>query len=187
MLELTGQQVILKEFTRDHLNDPVYFNWLRDLEVVIPIYRTEYLLPLQFEQVASYVEDLWGSGKDCLFAVHDRQTGAFVGTQRIGHIDWRAGVGDIGVLIGERQAWGRGFATEAVNLACSHAFTTLSLRRLTGGTPASNEAMCRCFRRLGFEEEGRLREQLLIRGKYEDHILFGLLKNNYQGPRVDDS
>jgi ribosomal-protein-alanine N-acetyltransferase len=180
MLELTGQRVLLREFTKDHLHDPIYFSWLRDLEVVIPIYRTEYLLPLHFDQVVAYVESLWKSGKDCLFAVHDRATGAFVGTQRIGHIDWRSGVGDIGVLIGERQAWGRGVATEAVSIACNYAFQTLGLRRLTGGTPASNEAMCRCFKRLGFEEEGRLREQLLMRGKYEDHLLFGLLKDQFK-------
>ena len=46
---------------------------------------------------------------------------------------------------------------------------------IDAGTPASNEAMCRCFRRLGFREEGRLRQQLLLRGQYEDHVLFGLL------------
>jgi len=180
MLELTGQHVLLREFTKDHLHDPAYFRWLRDLEVVIPIYRTEYLLPLQFDRVVAHVESLWKSGKDCLFAVHDCATGAFIGTQRIGHIDWRSGVGDIGVLIGERQFWGRGIATEAVSLACEHAFQTLSLRRLTGGTPASSEAMCRCFKRLGFKEEGRLRGQLLLRGKYEDHVLFGLLKDQFR-------
>jgi len=181
MLELRGTNVLLREFTRDHLNDPAYFRWLRDPEVVIPIYRMEYLLPLRFEQVASYVETLWASGKDCFFAVHDRGTGAFIGTQRIGHIDWRAGIADLGVLVGEREFWGRGVATEAVRLACKYAFDTLSLRRLTGGTPASNEAMCRCFRKLGFEEEGRLRQQLLIQGKYEDHVLFGLLKTAFRG------
>lgn len=177
MLELTGPHVRLREFTNDHLHDPAYFGWLRDIEVVIPIYRTEYLLPLQFDQVSAYVQSLWKSGKDCLFAVHERETDRFVGTQRIGHIDWRSGLGDVGVLIGERQSWGRGIATEAVGLACEYAFQALCLRRLTGGTPASNEAMCRCFRRLGFEQEGRLRQHLLIRGKYDDHVLFGLLKD----------
>lgn len=180
MLELTGRKTILREFSRDHLDDPSYFQWLRDPEVAIPIYRLEYLLPLSKDAVRKYVESLWNSGRDCFFAIHEKGTGKFIGTQRIGHIDWRSGVGDIGVLIGDRASWGQGYATDAVRAACGYSFEVLSLRRLTGGTPASNEAMCRCFQRLGFREEGRLRNQLLIRGRHEDHVLYGILKEEFQ-------
>ena len=180
MLELTGRKIFLREFTQEHLNDPKYFGWLRELETVLPIYRVEYLLPLSFDSLRAYVESLWKSGRDAFFAIHDKDSGKFVGTQRIGHIDWRSGIADLGVLIGDRSCWGRGYATDAIHTACRYAFDTLSLRRLTGGTPASNDAMCRCFRRLGFHEEGRLRQQLLIRGRYDDHVLFGLLKEEHQ-------
>lgn len=180
-LELAGHKVVLREFSRDHLEDPRYFAWLRDPEVMLPVYRMEYLMPMSMETVRTYVESLWKSGRDCFFAIHEKASGDFIGTQRIGHIDWRSGIGDIGILIGDRGAWGKGYATDAVATACAYAFRTLSLRRLTAGTPASNEAMCRCFRRLGFGEEGRLRQQLLLRGQYEDHVLFGLLKDEFQG------
>jgi RimJ/RimL family protein N-acetyltransferase len=180
MLELPGSKVVLREFSREHLEDPRYFSWLRDPEVMLPIYRLEYLMPMSMDAVRAYVESLWSSGRDCFFAIHEKDGGQFIGTQRIGHIDWRTGIGDIGILIGERDCWGRGYATDAVATACAYAFGMLSLRRLTAGTPASNEAMCRCFERLGFTEEGRLRRQLLIRGKYEDHVLFGLLAEEYR-------
>lgn len=179
MLALTGGKITLREFTRDHLRDESYMSWLRDLEVVVNIYRLEYLLPLSIKTVEEYVESLLGSGKDCFFAIHENTTGRFIGTQRIGHIDWRAGTGDIGVMIGDRQSWGKGYATDAVRTACYYAFTTLSLRRLTGGTGASNVAMRKCFVGLGFQEEGCLRRHLLMRGNYEDHILFGLLKDEF--------
>jgi RimJ/RimL family protein N-acetyltransferase len=180
MLELIGRKVVLREFVHEHLNDSRYFEWLRDPEVVLPIYRMEYLLPISFDAVRSYVESLWNSGRDGFFAIHEKDSGKFVGTQRIGHIDWRSGVADIGVLVGDRSCWGRGYATDAVRIACRYAFGPLSLRRLTGGTPATNEAMCRCFSRLGFREEGRLRKHLLIRGRYDDHVLYGMIKEEYQ-------
>ena len=180
MLELIGRHIVLREFSKDHLNDPNYFKWLRDQEVVVTIYKMEYLMPLSFDAIVSYVESLWNSGHDCFFAIHEKDTGKFVGTQRIGHIDWRTGVGDIGILIGDRSCWGKGYATDAIRTACSYAFETLSIRKLTGGTPAANEAMCRCFRRLGFSEEGRLRKNLLIRGRYDDHVLYGLFKEEFQ-------
>lgn len=180
MLELTGNKIVLREFTAEHLNDPKYFAWLRDLETVLPIYRVEYLLPLTFDALRGYVESLWKSGRDAFFAIHEKESGKFIGTQRVGHIDWRSGIGDLGILIGDRSCWGRGYATDAIRSASRYAFQTLSLRRLTAGTPATNEAMCRCFRRLGFREEGRLRQQLLIGGRYDDHVLFGLLKEEFQ-------
>jgi len=50
------------------------------------------------------------------------------------------------------------------------------LRKLTGGTPEINTAMCRCFEKVGFMQEGIKRKELLINGKFVDHVLYGLLK-----------
>lgn len=178
MLALVGEKITLREFTREHGRDERYLGWLRDLAVIVNIYRMEYLLPLSPQTVEDYVETILKSGKDCFFAIHETEGDRFIGTQRIGHIDWRVGIGDIGIMIGERDAWGKGYATEAIRLACDYAFNTLSLRRLTGGTAASNVAMQKCFTRLGFNQEGCLRKHLLLRGAYEDHLLFGLLKDD---------
>lgn len=180
MLQLEGETIVLREFTEMNLNDPKYFRWLRDLEVVTPIYRLEYLMPIQFNEVEKYVRMLFSSKNDCFFAVYQKDTDEFIGTQRIGHIDWRTGIGDIGILIGDKNSWGKGFATQTISVACKYAFSVLSLRKLTGGAPETNVAMCKCFERLGFRQEGRLSEQLLINGEYCDHILFGLLKNHYK-------
>ncbi len=180
MLQLDGESVVLREFTEENIKDPRYFEWLRDLDVVTSIYRLEYLMPIQFQEVEKYVHVLLSSKKDCFFAIYRKDTNEFIGTQRIGHIDWRAGIGDIGVLIGDKSAWGKGFATQAVSVACKYAFSTLSLRRLTGGTPETNTAMAECFKRIGFQQEGKLRKHLLINGEYCDHILYGLMKEDYQ-------
>ena len=94
---------------------------------------------------------------------------------------WRAGLADIGILIGDRSYQGRGLAGDAVTTACRYAFDELSLRKMTGGTPAINTAMCKCFERVGFREEGRLRRQLLISGDYCDHVLYGMFKDEFKG------
>ena len=179
MLELKGEKMFLREFTKADLKDPKYFGWLRDLEVVSTIYRLEYLMPMEFDEVKKYVIALLKSKNDCYFAIHYKENGEFIGTQRIGHINWRAGIGDIGIMIGNKNYWGRGIAKDSVKVACGYAFKNLSLRKLTGGTPATNIAMCRCFESVGFKEEGRLRKQLLIDGEYVDHILYGILKEEF--------
>lgn len=180
MLILEGKEIILKEFTKDNLHDSRYFAWLRDIEVIRTIYRLEYLLPIQFSEVESYVENLQKSKNDCLFAIYYKKDNQFIGTQRIGHIDWRAGLADMGIMIGNRQYWGKGLATDALSVSCDYAFNELSLRKLTGGTPASNIAMYKCFEKIGFKREGSLRKNLLISGKYIDHYLYGLFRKEFR-------
>jgi len=183
MPTLSGERVELRDFSPAHLDDPRYAGWLADPEVVKTIYRLEYLLPCPPEEIRDYASRLMRSRNDGFFAIHWREDGRFVGTLRIGHIDWRAGLGDIGILVGDRDFWGRGIATEAVALACDHSFRYLSLRKLTGGTPATNTAMCRCFERLGFRREGTLRRQLLLGGEFVDHALYGLFRDEFQGAK----
>ncbi len=178
-MQLEGKSVVLKEFTEQHLQDPRYLAWLRDFDIVIPIYRLEYLMPLQFAEIEQYARTMMSSKNDCFFAIHHKDSNEFIGTLRIGHINWRSGVADIGIIIGEKKYWGKGLAAEAVTTACEYAFTTLSLFKLTGGTPGSNTAMCKCFSKAGFVQEGRLRKQLLINGDHIDHVLFGLLKEDF--------
>ena len=177
MTILATDRIELRKFTQEHLDSTEYFSWLCDLENVTSIYRMEYLLNISRDEVSAYVNNLWKSGTDCFFAIHERMTGLFIGTQRIGHINWRTGAADIGLMI-DKAYWGNGYGTEAVSLACRYAFGPLSLRRLSGGTASDNIGMIRCFKKNNFHEEGRLREHLLINGKYEDHILFGLLKSD---------
>lgn len=176
MLELVNEKVTLREFSLQHLHDKKYFSWLRDLDVVTPLYRIEYLKPIDFASVEKYVEDLLKSPNDCFFAVHDTASQEFIGTHRLGHINWRAGLADIGVMIGNKAFWGKGFGNAILKLSIPYSFKTLSLRKLTGGTPKTNLAMCHCFEKNGFVLEGVKRQELFINGEYVDHMLYGLLK-----------
>jgi RimJ/RimL family protein N-acetyltransferase len=179
ILELQNDKVILREFTTENLNDPSYFSWLRDLDIVQTIYRLEYLMPIQFSEVESYVNSVLQSKNDAFFAVYDRESNKFIGTLKVGHINWRSGIADLGIIIGDKAFQGKGLSKEIISVACNYCFNVLSLRKLTAGTPSSNLPMINCFKKIGFQIEGTLIDHLLIRGKFEDHILFGLFKENF--------
>jgi ribosomal-protein-alanine N-acetyltransferase len=189
-LTLQGAIVSLEEFSEQDLEAQAYYRWLRDPEVVMTICRLEYLLPLSAEAIQDYARTLMRSDRDAFFSIVLKENDAFIGTLRIGHIDWRTGEADIGILIGEKSYWGKGVATDAICTACRYAFDTLSLRRLTAGTTASNLAMCRCFTRLGFQLEGRLRGKDLIRREYVDHLLYSVFRDELRrsdAPAVPES
>lgn len=179
MLEIVGDQIVLQEFTEQHLNNPLYFQWLRDLDIVKNIYRIDYLMPMQKEKINKHVNDLMISEQDCFFAIIEKVSNEFIGTIKLGHINWRSGIADVGIMIGHKSYRGKGLSEEVVSMVCNYAFNILSLRKLTGGTSADNIPMRKCFEKVGFKQEGILRQQLLISGKYIDHVLYGIFTNEY--------
>jgi len=178
-LELFGSKIILREFSEEHLHDKSYLSWLRDLEVLKTINRIEYLLPMSFDKVVAYVNKLWSSPTDAFFAIIIKDKDQFVGTLRLANIDWRLKSAEVGIMIGDRSVWNKGLAKDAVTACCRYAFEDLGLRRLVAGTPEPNIAMRRCFERLGFKEEGRLRQHVPLGARMVDRILYGLFPEEF--------
>ena len=73
------------------------------------------------------------------------------------------------------EHWGNGYATAAAELLVGYAFDTLGLDRLYAHAQASNSASRAVLERVGFHEEGRLREHAYVRGERVDVLVYGLL------------
>ena len=182
---IEGARSRLVPFDTRHRDDPDYLSWLRDPEVVRTLNLPRYLAaPVPAAEVAAYCDALMRSDGDLFLALHDRSDGAFVGTAKAGHIDWHAGTADIGIMIGRRDRWGRGLATDAVYHLAHHLFERVGLRKLTAGSMAANPAMIRVFDRLGFAREGVFRRQDRLGDDYIDHIHFGCFADELRRPQA---
>jgi [ribosomal protein S5]-alanine N-acetyltransferase len=167
-------------FGEEHLRHPDYLSWLRDYEVIRTLNLPAYWQPVDFEEVARYCRSLMGSDQDHYFALYFSPEEKFVGTVRVGHIDWSCGIGDIGIMLGDRNYWGRGIAQDAVAAAARLAFDDLGLRRLTAGAMAVNQGMIHVFEKLGFKREGCFRKHDRLReGGYCDHIYLGCFEDEF--------
>ncbi|MBO8140995.1 MAG: GNAT family N-acetyltransferase [Firmicutes bacterium] len=82
--------------------------------------------------------------------------GLLIGDIELDHIAWRSGDGELRVRIGEKAQWGKGYGSEAVTLLLAYAFGSLNLRRVYLRVFAANERAVRCYRRVGFRQEGFL-------------------------------
>lgn len=107
--------------------------------------------------------------------------GRVVGRCDLFHEDTLARHAEVGIalLAGER---GRGYGTDALRLLVDFAFTRRNLRRVNLTALATNEAGLACYRKVGFVEEGRRREQAWVRGRYVDEVLMGLLSSEWTSP-----
>jgi len=178
---ISGKIIRLEEFTDKHLHDPKYYFWLQDKDVVETIGRPEYLTSIPFCIVEDYVMNVKSSNNAYFFALYLKEKNRFIGTVKIGSIDWQNRTADVGILIGEKQYWGKGIAKDAVLTASIYAFEKLGMRKLTGGCLSKNIAMHRCFERLGFKKEAVLRKKVPFKGTFVDHNLYGVFKDELVG------
>lgn len=106
--------------------------------------------------------------------------GEFIGTLKIGHIDWRIGTADLGIMIGNQDYRGKGLSEKICKMGLEYAFRILGLRRMSCGCYEDNIAMCRCFERIGFKKIGVERENVMLEGKFRNHVLYDLLKSEWE-------
>ncbi len=87
--------------------------------------------------------------------------------------------GEIGYVLA-REVWGRGLMHEALTALVSFAFGTLNLNRLEADIDPRNNASAKSLARLGFVQEGFLRERWIVGDEVSDTALFGLLRSEWQ-------
>lgn len=105
--------------------------------------------------------------------------GDCVGIVGFDHIDWRSGVGMVGIFIGTTALWGQGVATEVATLLARHAFLELGLRKVKAGFLEPNVASGRLQARIGLVEVGRWHAEYLRGGVWVDHILTELHRDDW--------
>jgi ribosomal-protein-alanine N-acetyltransferase len=173
---LTGTHLYLRGLQATDAAGP-YLNWLNDPEVGRYL-ETRYQ-PWSQARLERYLAQLDGSQQEFLFGICLRTGDRHIGNIKLGPVNWIHRFADIGLLIGEKDQWGKGYASEAIGLVCDFAFGTLNLHKLKAGCYADNQGSARAFLRNGFVEEGRLRQQWLIDNQYQDSLLLGLLRDDY--------
>ena len=178
MLELHGGPITLREFLINDSCFGTYYEWVRCYENMRLVGRREYFLSVDMEEVREYVRQLGKSRSDCFFLI--LYEGNAIGTLKIGHINWETLTADIGVMIGDRKMRGKGLSILAVKAAVKYSFEVLGMRKLSGGCASENIPMQKCFEQCGFVKEGNERQSLYIEGKYQDHLWYGMLIDEYK-------
>ncbi|MGW1429185.1 GNAT family N-acetyltransferase [Streptomyces sp. NPDC002431] len=116
---------------------------------------------------------------DCFqLAVESVETGEMVGAVGSFQTDPRAGWFEYGVVIGSGHRRS-GYAAEAVRLLLRHMFDERRFHRCQARILAYNTASLALHRRLGFVEEGRLRDHVYVGGRHQDLVLMGILAEEF--------
>ena len=178
---LTGRTIILRNFEREDLKH--LHEWQND-EEVMRLARSFPDHTISREALeARYEKAIKGDDfGERYYIIEERTTGKPIGWTSLDIHRWtrRATGADIGLAIGEKNHWKKGYGTEAVQLLLQEAFEQLNLHRLTWWTFAENEASLALAKKTGFREEGRTRDSVFFDNQYHDSVILGLLKEEYE-------
>ena len=176
---LTGRLVTLRRHVPQNLS--AFRRWYADPEIArLARYQQTPMRPEEIERFFA----ARAVGPDALaMAVHETSSGRLVGTCAFSQLDGDNGSALYHITIGERDAWGRGFGSEATQLMIDHAFGTLGLHRIALFVFEFNERAIRAYQRCGFVIEGRSRESVWRDGRWWDELAMSILDSDWRKTR----
>lgn len=166
-----GEQVRLRPFRRTDL--PRVIAWRRDEELRHGALWSD--TPFGRREAQRWLRAV-SEGADpsrLTFAVELRESGRLVGLTNLIRIDRRAGTAYFGVVIGEKDCWGKGIARETLRLVVRRA-AALRLRKILLEVASDNPRAIALYQRSGFQTEGVLRRQLPRGQEFADVLIMGL-------------
>lgn len=176
-LILEGEKLLLRRISLADA-DATYLSWLNDDEVTRGLETI--VKPYTAEMLQRYVKEIVANENIYMFMVVDKESGKAIGTTKLHNISKKNGTCNIGLMIGDKNFWGKGYGGDIYRTIVRFAFEELHIRKIWEMVHSDNEASLGMFRKMGFGEEGRLKEQVLSDGKFVDNVLLGLFAKDWK-------
>lgn len=173
---IEGEKIYLREVRESDVTDE-YCAWINDPE--INQYLETRFYPRSRNDILNFVQKKDANPNEILFAICHKKNDTHIGNIKLGPINWIHRKGDVSLLIGDKNYWGQGIATEAIRLVVEFAFFTINLNKVNAGYYSENKGSVKAFEKCGFKVEGSFEEECFSHGKYINTVRTGLLKKNY--------
>jgi len=179
MARLFGERIMLREyqkedlpFMREWVNNPAIVKYLADI-FLFPhtLVETESFLNARLENKNPAVQG---------FVIADINTGAYLGQIDFSSIDWKNRKVMFGIVLGREENLSRGYGSEAIGVLLRFAFREMGLNRVALDVKAGNDRGIACYRKCGFREEGRMRDDYFQDGQYGDTIRMSILRREWE-------
>lgn len=171
---LKGKKVNLREIRKSDID--YFLKWFNDPEIMQ--YNPRYL-PMMGAKEEKWIEKIANSEDTAHFVMETRDE-KVIGVCGFNQINYKDQDAHIGINIGEKDCWEKGYGTEALELLVEYGFNQLNLHHITTEVYGFNGRSMRVQEKAGFQKEGHQREVVFKNGKYHDRIIFGLLREEWR-------
>ncbi len=175
---LETERLILREVENEDVEQ--LYEILSDAEVA----KFDYFHPVRSKaEVSKFIErykNELDEKEEITWGIISKETNKLIGICCLGDFEEGARRAEIGYDITQAE-WGKGFATEALEVVIDFGFNVINLNRIEATITPGNDASVKVLKKLNFTQEGIVRERDLIKGKLEDGIIMSILKREYKG------
>jgi len=176
---LTGKLVRLSAFDPEELGKALS-NWGRDSEYWRLMAGSPMTLHSAKDAAKSFEKDVAELSPDSyFFGARTLADDTLIGEMTLEVVNWSGRDAFVGLSIGERANWGKGYGTDMMNLLLRFAFTEVNLRRVTLAVFEYNPRAIRVYEKAGFRHEGRERKALNRAGRRWDMLFMGILRDEW--------
>jgi UDP-4-amino-4,6-dideoxy-N-acetyl-beta-L-altrosamine N-acetyltransferase len=171
---IKGSKIRLRRIERADI--PTFVRWFSDPEV------REFLLinrPISMAEEERWFERQLTDQNSEVFAI-ETQDGRHIGNIGLHQLDWIHRSAEMGIVIGEKEFWGRGYGSDAVQTLLGLAFEELNLHRVSLKVYEDNARAIRAYEKSGFQHEGCLRDAIYRKGRYYDELVMSVLRHEFQ-------
>lgn len=176
MSYLKSNNIQLLKFTERFVTAE-YVGWLNDHDVTrylevgrVPVAKEEVFIPTLERH------------NTIMFAIisHHSDVPKYIGTASLHNIDNISNKGEVGYMIGSREHWGKGVATEVVKLLTDYGFGRLNLNKISAGVVDGNAASSKALEKNGYTAYATVPQDYYLEGEYVDSTLFYKLKEQHE-------
>ena len=173
---IVGPRVVLRRHRPENLK--AFMRWYSDPEVArLTRYQAG---PLTVDEIQRFFHGRIMGADFLAMAIHVRETDRLIGSCAFSQLDGENGSTLYHITIGERDAWGHGYGSEATALMVAHAFTRLALHRVALTVFEFNVRAIRAYEKCGFKIEGRARDAIYRDGRFWDEIHMSVLAEEWE-------
>jgi len=173
---LSGRNIYLRPLDRADVGSIT--RWHNDREIM-DLFALTRAGPQEYW--AEWLERKLQSPNAIYFGIVKKSDDRLIGHVHLEEIYWSHKLcRDLGIIIGEKDEWSKGYGTEAMGLIMRFAFEELGMHRLELMTFDFNERGKRVWAKCGFKQEGVMRKARLANGEWRDLIFYALLEDEYR-------
>lgn len=174
---LTGKLTRLRPMEMTDLDN--YVTWINDPDVVHFLGDVQPLMSRAAEEAWLEANVAKVPGWGDLSLAMETAEGRHIGSIALHDFNPRRRSASLGLMIGAKDCWNRGYGTDAIVTLLRHGFDELNLHRIWLTVDQDNARGIACYRKCGFVEEGRLRDERFTEGRYVDTIVMGILDHEF--------
>ncbi len=156
------------EAAKNYINDPELKHYLMP---GVPF-------PMTLSDETKFIEGISAFKDNYSFAI-DTLEGHYIGGCGLNNVDWKNRVAMVGIFIGDKDYWGKGYGSDAMTVLIDFIFNEMNLNRIMLNVYGFNERAIKSYEKCGFAKEGVLRQALFKGGQYHDEVIMSILREEY--------